>query len=335
MSTLPTGRGDHQGRPHGSSPFDAIRHTDEDERGEFEWWSARELMTLLDYGRWERFEDAIDRAKAACRNSGYQVADHFRNAAKMVQLGSGATREVADVQLSRFGAYLVAMNGDSRKRAIAVAQQYFAIQTRRAELLLPPSPVAVAEPSPMLRPWGERLSATIQKHRLYIVQNFPAGSFSTYVATSVEILMIEDELLRHRMPLRYGDLPDGSIGQRWSNHRKQNNWPDSIGQAPLEMPHLGQDGSPLIVMPYVYGADERPRFDEWLNAVYIPQCMPEYFEKKKNWRDVRLPVASAAEQASLRLTGQHAALSERRRSELVSAGGRVIAPPPPRQLSSQ
>jgi DNA-damage-inducible protein D len=130
---------------------------DEDERGEFEWWSARELMPLLGYSQWRRFEDSIDRAKAACQNSGNQVADHISQVAKMISLGKGAVREVIDYHLSRFGAYLVAMNGDPRKPEIAAAQRYFAVQARRAELELP-ARVAAAEPLPLIRPWGERNS---------------------------------------------------------------------------------------------------------------------------------------------------------------------------------
>jgi hypothetical protein len=86
------------------------------------------------------------------------------------------------------------------------------------------------------------------------------------------------------------------------------------------MPHLG-----ITVEPFVYAADQRPRFDHWLNHIYIPECMPDYFDKKKNWKHFRLPAASAAERASLRLTGVHAALSDARRRELTAAGGRAIA----------
>lgn len=99
-----------------------------------EYWSARDLMPLLGYDRWERFEDTIERARAACRNAGQVEEDHFLGAAKMVTIGSNAHREIKDHFLSRFGCYLVAMNGDPRKPEIATAQAYFAIQTRRAEM---------------------------------------------------------------------------------------------------------------------------------------------------------------------------------------------------------
>lgn len=116
--------------PDDRSPFDVIRLTDEGGR---EYWSARDLMPLLDYDRWERFDDAVARAVAAINNSGEEAPDHIRSAAKMVTLGSGAKRHICDYHLTRYGAYIVAMNSDPRKAAVAQAQTYFAIRTREAE----------------------------------------------------------------------------------------------------------------------------------------------------------------------------------------------------------
>lgn len=112
------------------SPFDAIREFDEHKR---EFWSARRLMSPLGYSRWQEFEAAIERAVLACRNSGQSESDHMWGATRMAPIGSGAVREIRDWRLSRFGAYLVAMNGDPRKPEIAAAQQYFAIRTHQAE----------------------------------------------------------------------------------------------------------------------------------------------------------------------------------------------------------
>lgn len=112
------------------SPFDALRQVDED--GEF--WSARDVMPHLDYGRWQRFEDAVERAKMAAKNSGADPDSQFRAAAKITSNARGQHREVADYRLTRHAAYLLAMNSDPRKTAVAEAQTYFAHKTREAEL---------------------------------------------------------------------------------------------------------------------------------------------------------------------------------------------------------
>lgn len=99
-----------------------------------EFWSARDLQPLLDYTQWRRFEDAIKRAITSCEQSGNKAGHHFAGAGKMIETGKGASRELDDYHLSRFACYLIAQNGDPRKPAIAQAQKYFAIQTRRQEL---------------------------------------------------------------------------------------------------------------------------------------------------------------------------------------------------------
>lgn len=100
-----------------------------------EYWMARDLQKLLDYADWRNFLLVVDKAKMACFKSGQAIADHFVDVNKMVQLGSGSERQIDDIMLTRYACYLIAQNGDSRKEPIAFAQSYFAIQTRRQELL--------------------------------------------------------------------------------------------------------------------------------------------------------------------------------------------------------
>jgi DNA-damage-inducible protein D len=100
-----------------------------------EYWLARDIQHLLGYSKWENFLNVVSKAKTACEVSGHKVSDHFPDVGKMVDLGSGSQREVDDIMLTRYACYLVAQNGDPKKQEIAFAQTYFAIQTRRAELI--------------------------------------------------------------------------------------------------------------------------------------------------------------------------------------------------------
>ena len=113
------------------SDLDSIKKIDKD----LEYWSARELMPMLGYNKWQTFKEVIDKAKDACAISGYSCQDHFTDAGKLVLTGSTAQRQIDDILLTRYACYLIAQNGDSRKPQIALSQTYFASQTRKQELL--------------------------------------------------------------------------------------------------------------------------------------------------------------------------------------------------------
>ena len=112
--------------------FESIKHFDKNGN---EYWYARELQKVLEYNKWENFEKVIEKAKLSCLNSNYGLQNHFPDVRKMVDIGSNTLRNIVDYKLSRYACYLIAQNGDSRKKVIGLAQTYFAIQTRKQELL--------------------------------------------------------------------------------------------------------------------------------------------------------------------------------------------------------
>jgi DNA-damage-inducible protein D len=113
------------------SSFERIRQLDPDD---LEFWSARDLMPILEYAKWQNFKTVLLKAQIACENSGNDPADHFTDASKMVAIGSDAKREVEDMHLSRYACYLIVQNADPAKEVVALGQTYFAVQTRRQEI---------------------------------------------------------------------------------------------------------------------------------------------------------------------------------------------------------
>lgn len=112
--------------------FDDIIHTTKDG---MEFWYARELQTVLGYAQWRRFNEVIERAKLSCKTTGISTSEHFANVGKSYIMPNGGEREIGDIMLTRYACYLIAQNGDPRKDEIAFAQSYFAVQTRKAEII--------------------------------------------------------------------------------------------------------------------------------------------------------------------------------------------------------
>ena len=111
--------------------FEEIKHIDENGK---EYWEARELQDVLDYKKWQKFQNVIENAKTACEQSKFIIDDHFTQMGKMINLAKGAVRKIKDYKLSRYACYLIVQNADSSKEVVALGQTYFAIQTRKQEL---------------------------------------------------------------------------------------------------------------------------------------------------------------------------------------------------------
>ena len=303
------------------SPFDDIMHVEDDGTTRIEWWSGRELGEALDYPYWRHFEPVITRAKENCRNAGNDPADHFADARKIVGIGSKAVRATSDVQMTRYGCYLVALNADPSKPQVAAAKRYFAVMTRKAELGADIEVARRAAPtsreSPAIaRPWSVRFSETMQPHMLYVNVHHPR-CFTVVTASIPHLLHLEDELIRHLFRPKPSDRPDISIGRRWSGYRKGLGLSSSVRTAPLMLPDQGME-----VNLWVYDREEKGTFEDWLNDVYLAQDLPEYLANKPEFKAYGpLPPASAADHTCRGLTGRPAILPAKIRRQLAAVGG--------------
>lgn len=200
----------------GGSPFDQIRKVDH--TGD-EFWMARELMTLLGYETWRRFECAIDRAKTACLNTGCDPESHFVGAVKMEQIGSTqAFREISDHKLSRYGCYLTAMNGDPNKPQIAAAQSYFAIKAHEAETASTEAemPNIIERQIELERIKLERDKIALEREKLAITAKTPRPSAVKQPAKLTEPSYKEMQVIGYLK--EHGSISDRQLVQKhWTN----------------------------------------------------------------------------------------------------------------------
>lgn len=207
-------------QPQTATPFDGIKRTDE--RGDF--WSARELQPHLGYDQWRRFEDSIERARAAIQNSGLSADDHVADAGNMITVGKGATRLVSDYRLTRYGAYIVAMNGDPRKPEVAAAQTYFAVRTHEAELT--GAHTLPGDLPSALRAYADEVEARAALEAKVATDAPKVGYVDQYVA--------DDDLLRFRtvaarLGIQETALRNLLIARRWIYVEASTRWSNSQG----------------------------------------------------------------------------------------------------------
>lgn len=292
----------------GSSPFDAIRHVEPDGR---EWWSGRELMHPLGYTKWQNMQRAVERAKASCRNMVGTDASNFTDASK---ISKSVTNKGFDVQMTRFGCYLVAMNGDPTKPEIAAAQSYFATMTRKAELQTIAPPAVALPPQP--KPWAERIRATFLPHRKWLQDNLP-GYWTIASVTEMEMLVLEDELIRHGFNPQPGDRPDVSIGLLWATERRSRGLPPPVKKALLYLPD--QKGN---VWVHAYPNEELPAFNAWFHDPYLRRKLLAYLAAKPAFRPAgELTTASVVDHTCKVLANGPAELAPPVRKQLDAADG--------------
>ena len=224
--------------------FEDVKHINEDG---IEFWYGRELAPVLDYLRWENFSKAIDRAMLACQNSGFPLDDHFREVTKMVTLGSGAKRNIQDFMLTRFACYLIAQNGDPKKEEVAFAQGYFAVQTRRAELIAEHlNHIARIEARDRLRASEKQLSQNIYE------RGVDDKGFGRIRSKGDSVLFGGNttEMMKKRLGVKSGALADflptltiaaKNLATEMTNYNVEQK--DLQGEASITVEHMQNNGS--------------------------------------------------------------------------------------------
>lgn len=196
--------------------------------------------------------------------------------------------------------------------------------------------VVTLYPPRLERAWSSRLDDLVVTFRREMKRRHP-GCWSVATEMMTDLLLIEDELFRHGYPLAVSDLPDGSVGKRWSDYRRGKPWALAVANdVPMTTPHLKSDGERMVVYPCAYQRPENDHFEDWFDSCYAPEHLPGYLERKTKrdaprWLQAGLTppslltVANAADNACVRLTGGHARLTAK------LAAAKLLASPGNRQ----
>jgi prophage antirepressor-like protein len=185
-----------------------------------------------------------------------------------------------------------------------------------------PAPPPKSQRSVAIKYWSERLRTTVLDHHRHILQKIGKSHWSVFTVLQTHMLIAEDEFVRHNLPVKQTDLPDGSAGQMWSKHREGKPWAQPFHFAPLEMPgRLMPNGQNFVADVKVYDPSELTHFQFWFFNEYLPNHLPKYLRNKESLKSTGLSPASAADHINLTTHGTPATLLAKERAGLTAAGG--------------